>query len=265
MQVTILVWLPRSVSQMTKIGLLKELPSPPTSIGWRAATSLSQICVTNISLRPPGSASRGRHGRISWRKGWGRRCIACQAPEVKPPARRLLERSVDITMTSSLFVSRSVLVTKISSYRHPLELLRIHIQTELDTPSVFVTKSEPSSDGVQLFAKNSQFPLDFLDAIVGGYFMNVLICNLLTKVEFFPSAVLSVTKIFVRSVEVSTVANAVRSFAGYVLFDNRTVEAFVVGQTRSLIFKLSDILGVGFKKYLVIAHLVFSPFPLSCL
>ena len=64
-QVTILVWLPRSVSQMTKIGLLKELPSPPTSIGWRAATSLSQIFVTNISLRPPGSASRGRHGRIS--------------------------------------------------------------------------------------------------------------------------------------------------------------------------------------------------------
>lgn len=94
--------------------------------------------------------------------------------------------------------------------------------------------------------------------------MNVLIYDLLAKVEFFPSAVLSVTKIFVRSVEVSTVANAVRSFAGYVLFDNRTVEAFVVGQTRSLIFKLSDILGVGFKKYLVIAHLVFSPFPLSC-
>ena len=168
-------------------------------------------------------------------------------------------------MTSSLFVSRSVLVTKISSYRHPLELLRIHIQTELDAPSVFVTKSEPSSDGVQLFAKNSQFPLDFLDAIVGGYFMNVLICNLLTKVEFFPSAVLSVTKIFVRSVEVSTVANAVRSFAGYKLFNDCAVITFVVGQTRSLIFKLSDILGVGFKKYLVIAHLVFSPFPLSCL
>ena len=168
-------------------------------------------------------------------------------------------------MTSSLFVSRSAFVTKISSCRHPLELLRIHIQTELDVPSVFVTKSKPSSDGVQLFAKNSQFSLNFLDAIVGGYFVNVLICNLLTKVEFFPSAVLSVTKIFVRSVEVSTVANAVRSFAGYVLFDNRTVEAFVVGQTRSLIFKFSDILGVGFKKYLVIAHLVFNPFPLSCL
>lgn len=168
-------------------------------------------------------------------------------------------------MSSSLFVTRSALVTKISSCRHPLELLRIHIQTELDVPSVFVTKSEPSSDGVQLFAKNSQFPLDFLDAIVGGYFVNVLICNLLTKVEFLPSAVLSVTKIFVWAVEVSTVANAVRSFAGYVLFDNRTVEAFIVGQTRSLIFKLSDIFGVGIKKYLVIAHLVFNPFPLSCL
>ena len=156
-------------------------------------------------------------------------------------------------------------MTKISSCRHPLELLRIHIQTELDVPSVFVTKSEPSSDGVQLFAKNSQFPLDFLDAIVGGYFVNVLICNLLAQVEFFPSAVLSVTKIFVWPVEVSTVANAVRSFAGYELFNDCAVETFVVGQTRSLIFKLSDILGVGFKKYLVVAHLVFNPFPLSCL
>ena len=51
-QVTILVWLPHSVSQMTKIGLRKELPSPPTSIGWRTATSLSHIFVTNITLRP---------------------------------------------------------------------------------------------------------------------------------------------------------------------------------------------------------------------
>ena len=31
----------------------KGTSSPPTSIGWRAATSLSQIFVTNISLRPP--------------------------------------------------------------------------------------------------------------------------------------------------------------------------------------------------------------------
>ena len=143
--------------------------------------------------------------------------------------------------------------------------VRIQVQPQLFAPTIFVTKSKPSSDGVQLFAKNSQFSLNFLDAIVGGYFVNVLICNLLTKVEFLPSAVLSVTKIFVWPVEVSTVANAVRSFAGYVLFDNRTVEAFIVGQTRSLIFKFSDILGVGFKKYLVIAHLVFNPFPLSCL
>ena len=167
-------------------------------------------------------------------------------------------------MTSSLFVTRSILVTKISYCRHPLELPGIHIQTELDVPSVFVTKSEPSSYVGKLFAKNSQFPLDFLDAIVGGYFMNVLICNLLTKVEFFPSAVLSVTKIFVRSVEVSTVANAVRSFAGYKLFNDCAVIAFVVGQTLSLIFKLSDVLCVCFKKYLVVAHLIFNPFPLSC-
>jgi len=51
-QVTILVWLPHSVSKLMKIGLRKELPSPPTSIGRRAATSLSQIFVTNIMLRP---------------------------------------------------------------------------------------------------------------------------------------------------------------------------------------------------------------------
>ena len=51
-QVTILVWLPHSVSVLMKIDLLKELPSPPTSIGRRAATSLSQIFVTNITLRP---------------------------------------------------------------------------------------------------------------------------------------------------------------------------------------------------------------------
>ena len=51
-QVTILVWLPHSVSLLMKIGLRKELPSPPTSIGRRAATSLSQIFVTNITLRP---------------------------------------------------------------------------------------------------------------------------------------------------------------------------------------------------------------------
>lgn len=167
-------------------------------------------------------------------------------------------------MSSSLFVTRSILVTKISYCRHPLELPGIHIQTELYVPSVFVTKSEPSSYVGELSAKNSEFPLDFLDAIVGGYFVYVLICYLLAKVEFFPSAVLTVTKILVWSVGIATVANAVRSFAGYVLLNNRTVIAFVVGQTRSLIFKLSDVLCVGFKKYLVVAHFVFNPFPLSC-
>jgi len=34
------------------LGLLRELPSPPTSIGWPTATSLSQVFVTNTSLRP---------------------------------------------------------------------------------------------------------------------------------------------------------------------------------------------------------------------
>ena len=167
-------------------------------------------------------------------------------------------------MTSSLFVTRSILVTKISYCRHPLELPGIHIQTELDVPSVFVTKSEPSSYVGKLFAKNSQFPLDFLDAIVGGDFVNVLIDNLLAEVEFVPSAVLSVTKIFVWSVGVSTVANTVWSFAGYKLLDDFAVIAFEVCKTRSLIFKLTNILGVGFKKYLIVAHLVFNPFPLSC-
>lgn len=167
-------------------------------------------------------------------------------------------------MTSSLFVTRTILVTKISYCRHPLELPGIHIQTELDVPSVFVTKSEPSSYVGKLFVKNSQFPLDFLDAIIGGDFMNVLIYDLLAKVEFFPSAVLSVTKIFVWSVRIATVANTVRSLAGYKLFNDCAVIAFVVGQTRSLIFKLSDVLCVCFKKYLVVAHLVFNPFPLSC-
>lgn len=112
--------------------------------------------------------------------------------------------------------------------------------------------------------KDSQFPLDFFDAIVGGDFVNVLIYDLLTKVEFFPSAVLSVTKILVRPVGIATVANAVRSFTSYKLLDDFTVIAFVVGQTRSLIFKLSDVLCICFKKYLVVAHLVFNPFPLSC-
>ena len=167
-------------------------------------------------------------------------------------------------MTSSLFVTRSILVTKISYRRHLLGLPGIHIQTELDVPSVFVTKSEPSSYVGKLFAKNSQFPLDFLDAIVGGDLMNVLIYDLLAKVEFFPSAVLSVTKIFVWSVRIATVTNTVRSLAGYKLFNDCTIIAFVVGQTLSLIFKLTNILGVGFKKYLIVAHLVFNPFPLSC-
>ena len=146
----------------------------------------------------------------------------------------------------------------------PAGVTWIHIQTELDVPSVFVTKSEPSSYVGKLFAKNSQFPLDFLDAIVGGDFMNVLIYDLLAKVEFFPSAVLSVTKIFVWSVRIATVANTVRSLAGYKLFNDCAVIAFVVGQTLSLIFKLSDVLCVCFKKYLVVAHLIFNPFPLSC-
>ena len=35
-----------------KIGLMKQVPSPPTSIGRSSATSLSYVFVTNTSLRP---------------------------------------------------------------------------------------------------------------------------------------------------------------------------------------------------------------------
>jgi len=51
-QVTILVWLPHSVSQMTKIGLLRELPSPPTSIARLFVAVPLPRFVTNTSLRP---------------------------------------------------------------------------------------------------------------------------------------------------------------------------------------------------------------------
>ena len=97
MQVTILVWLPHSVSQMTKIGLLKELPSPPTSIGWRAATSLSQIFVTNISLRPPDPLPAAATGESLDENDEG---------DDAPPARRLRQNLLPAGYSNEEWTSR---------------------------------------------------------------------------------------------------------------------------------------------------------------
>lgn len=65
-QVTILVWLPHLMCSLTKIGLMKQLPSPPTSIARLfVAVPLPRFRHEHFAAPAPGSASRGRHGRIS--------------------------------------------------------------------------------------------------------------------------------------------------------------------------------------------------------